>query len=621
MSLIYTVSFPKRAVQSLPRLPKTIKMYPISLWLILPILAQSQAMALTPQQIADNQIQLQQQRDAARNQALIPNPTVTIDTKAVAPTNVSATVDPNAPCFTINQIALTALDHKASQDLHNFDFALLPVTQGNNSVLGKCLGINEITNVVSQVQNRIIERGYATTRVVIGNQNLQSGTLLLTIIPGYIDQIKADTRQSNVPVYVDATGLPANFTPALPLKSGDILNIRDLETGLENLKRVPTADADFSISPSSTSQAPGHSDVLIKYAQRRKARLGIGIDDSGSKATGKYQGNITLSLDNMANLNDLLYVSYGRDLGNQINDQVTGDKGSENYALGYVLPIDRWLLDANASHYTYNQTVAGANQDYQYRGESDNLTVGSHYLAHRDANSKTWLNAGGFVKSQNNYIDDTEVDVQRRKIAGWTAGLTDERKLGDASLRTELTYQRGTGALDAIDPPERLFNEGTARTGIYKLSSSLTRPFRLTVANKSQQWVYSGSLKGQYAMDALVPSERMAIGGRYSVRGFDGERTLAGDHGVLARQDVSLYLGNQPHAIYAGVDAGYVSMKNKDQNDLLLGHSLVGAAVGIKGQIAPLHASYDVFTGYPLKQPDGFGDKHWVSGFSLNFEF
>ena len=74
MSLIYTVSFPKRAVQSLPRLPKTIKMYPISLWLILPILAQSQAVALTPQQIADNQIQLQQQRDAARNQALIPNP-------------------------------------------------------------------------------------------------------------------------------------------------------------------------------------------------------------------------------------------------------------------------------------------------------------------------------------------------------------------------------------------------------------------------------------------------------------------------------------------------------------------------------------------------------------------
>lgn len=68
-----------------------------------------------PQQIADNQIQLQQQRDAARNQALIPNPTVTIDTSRGANQRLCHGW-PQCPCFTINQIALTALDHKAYQD-------------------------------------------------------------------------------------------------------------------------------------------------------------------------------------------------------------------------------------------------------------------------------------------------------------------------------------------------------------------------------------------------------------------------------------------------------------------------------------------------------------------------
>lgn len=594
-----------------------------SLILILGMIYSAQAVAQsqTPEQLSNNQVQLQQQRDAARNEALVATPSVKIDTTSLVKADTTKATNANDPCFTINQIALTALDKKAVNDLHTFDFALLPVMHGKTSVLGNCLGINDIDKVVSQVQNQIIEKGYATTRVVVGNQNLKSGTLVLTVIPGYLDHIQADTTASRVPVYVDNTGLPANFAPALPLQPGDILNIRNLETGLENLKRVPTADADFSISPSSTSQAPGHSDVLIKYAQRRKARLGIGIDDSGSKSTGKYQGNITLSLDNVANLNDLFYVTYGRDLGNQINDQLPGDKSSENYALGYVLPLQRWVISPTLSHYTYNQTVAGANQDYTYSGESDNASVNTSYLAHRDAHSKTFLNAGGFVKSQSNYIDDTEVDVQRRKIAGWTAGITHDLSFGDNQLKTDISYQRGTGAFGALTPPESLFNEGTARTGIYKISSTLTSPFKLNLGDKPTQFVYTGTLKGQYALDALVPSERMAIGGRYTVRGFDGESTLAGDHGVLSRQDISMYLGNKPHAIYAGLDAGYVTMKNSEQNDLLMGHQLMGAAIGVKGQIKPLHASYDVFTGYPISQPEGFGDKHWASGFSLNFEF
>lgn len=608
----------------LPMIHTTPRLLSLSMTLIgLTVSYSAQAADLT--QLQNQQIQNQQQRDEALRQQNQQNPNVRIDPQTLpnspntAPTTAPST--PDTTCFPIHHIAYTALTPTALKDLHHFDFALAPATHGNTRLLGKCLGLNDINQLVSDTQNRIIERGYATTRVVVGNQNLKSGTLLLTIIPGYIDNLKADTRQSNVLVYNDNTGLPANVAPALPIKVGDLLNIRNLETGLENLKRIPTADADFSIAPSSASQAPGHSDIRIKYAQTRKLRVGVGIDDSGSKSTGKYQGNLTLSLDNPSHHNDLLYLTYGHDLGNQVNDQVKGDKGSENYALGYVLPINNWLFNTNASHYTYDQTVAGANQNYTYRGKSDNINVNASYLAHRDANSKTYLNAGSFYKAQNNYIDDTEVDVQRRKIAGWSAGISHDTRLGNQQLKTELTYQRGTGAFDALTPPESLFNEGTARTGIYKLNLNLNSPFTLNIANKPYNLTYTGNLKAQYAEDALVPSERMAIGGRYTVRGFDGERSLSGDNGVLLRQDLSLYLGDKPHAMYVGLDAGHVSMQQSAQDDLLLGHNLIGAAVGIRGAIKPLHASYDIFTGYPLKQPKGFGNKDWASGFSLNVEF
>lgn len=627
------------------------KLLPLAMMTVLAVTISQISQAADLNDLQNQRIQQQQQRDAALQQKNQTNPSVQIDPNSLSiKPNASRPTSNNPTCFVIQHIQVTSPaliknpnDKAAQADLAHFNAAIAPATHGSTSLLGKCLNLNDINQLVSDTQNRIITQGYATTRVVIGNQNLKTGNLVLTLIPGYIDQIKADTRNSlkAIPVSqkntINATNataepLPANFANALPIKAGDLLNIRNLETGLENLKRVPTAEADFSIAPSSQINQPGYSDILIHYAQKRRVRVGVGIDDSGSKATGKYQGNITLSLDNPTWHNDLLYFTYGHDL-NKLENQLKNDNNShldnhkqqdsENYNLGYSVPLNNWLFNANASHYTYNQTIAGANQDYVYSGDSDNLTLDTSYLAHRDAKSKTYLTAGSYYKNQQNYIDDTEVQVQRRKIAGWTAGLRHETSFGNNKVNAEFDYQHGTAALGAIAPPEELFNEGTNRTGIYKASLDLNSPFQLNLNGKLQQLNYHGLLKGQYAQEALVPSERFSIGGRYTVRGFDGERSLAGDNGVLLRQELSAYLGQSPHAMYLALDAGHVSMNNRQQDELLLGHDLMGAAIGLKGYIKPLQASYDVFTGYPIKQPKRFSgdDNHWASGFSVNVAF
>ena len=67
---------------------------------------------------------------------------------------------------------------------------------------------------------------------------------------------------------------------------------------LENFKRLPTAEADFQIIPAEGQDArPGESDIIIEWNQSKPVRFNLSIDDSGSKYTGKYQGNATLSLD------------------------------------------------------------------------------------------------------------------------------------------------------------------------------------------------------------------------------------------------------------------------------------------------------------------------------------
>lgn len=617
-------------------------------------------------------IQTQDARNQALLEQLVPNPKVVADTASTDTTTQiqEQPVADNAICFDIHKIGYSVLSQDDIIFADTLGFALMPEIMGSSSVLGKCMTVNDINAIATRVQNRLIEQGYVTSGIMVGDQNLTDGELRLTLIPGKIAQVVVNTADSKVPVYVKQTNraYPAILDTALTIQTGKLLNIRDLETTLLNFKRVPSADANFKIAPSHTGLNPsadnaintlgtlGFSDILIDYTQHRRLRGSLSIDDSGSKSTGKYQGVATLSLDNLANYNDLFYLSFGRDLGNQINDDKDHpsdkSKGSKNYGIGYVIPIKSSVLQLNANRYSYHQTVAGSTQDYIYGGTSRGYNAKLSHLVHRDAHSKSHVYAGGYAKSQQSDIDGTLIDVQTRKTAGYLFGMSHETTFGkqaNHSLSTDISYKRGTAAFNALPSPEELFDEGSARVGIYQLNSNLTSRYDPIIGNKPLPIIHSTTLKAQYATDSLTPDLKMAIGGRYTVRGFDGERSLSADNGILVRQDISFYpsfLNKQSannhsttinqnnirnsqasHAIYLGMDAGYITNHDKSQNELLLGQHLAGAFIGIKGHYTPntnnpyLSFNYDIFTSKAISEPAGFSNKDWVSGVSLGMSF
>lgn len=617
-------------------------------------------------------IQTQDARNQALLEQLVPNPKVVADTASTDTTTQiqEQPVADNAICFDIHKIGYSVLSQGDIVFADKLGFALMPEIMGSSSVLGKCMTVTDINAIATRVQNRLIEQGYVTSGIMVGDQNLTDGELRLTLIPGKIAQVVVNTADSKVPVYVKQTNraYPAILDTALTIQTGKLLNIRDLETTLLNFKRVPSADANFKIVPSHTGLNPsadnaintlgtlGFSDILIDYTQHRRLRGSLSIDDSGSKSTGKYQGVGTLSLDNLANYNDLFYLSFGRDLGNQINDDKDHpsdkSKGSKNYGIGYVIPIKSSVLQLNANRYSYHQTVAGSTQDYIYGGTSRGYNAKLSHLVHRDAHSKSHVYAGGYAKSQQSDIDGTLIDVQTRKTAGYLFGMSHETTFGkraNHSLSTDISYKRGTAAFNALPSPEELFDEGSARVGIYQLNSNLTSRYDPIIGNKPLPIIHSTTLKAQYATDSLTPDLKMAIGGRYTVRGFDGERSLSADNGILVRQDISFYpsfLNKQSannhsttinqnnirnsqasHAIYLGMDAGYITNHDKSQNELLLGQHLAGAFIGIKGHYTPntnnpyLSFNYDIFTSKAISEPTGFSNKDWVSGVSLGMSF
>ena len=541
-------------------------------------------------QTAPIQEQLQRERERALRQQQEQRPDVTLG--APPRPAASATVFPEneQPCKKIDTITLEG------DAADRFMFALDSVT-GADGALGHCLGSKGVNAVLTRVQGAVIARGYTTTRILAMPQDLATGRLALTVVAGRVRTIRFAPG-------ADPRGTAAN---ALPVSAGDILNLRDIEQGLENFKRVPTAEADIQITPAEGEGAqPGQSDLVIQYRQAFPFRLSATMDDGGSRATGKYQAGLTLAYDNWWTLNDLFYVNASRSLGRY------GDQGSSATTVHYSLPWGYWLLAATTSASKYHQTVAGAFEKFVYSGRSENTELKLSRLVYRDSVRKTTVHLKGLLRTAVNAIDDTEIGPQQRRTTAWETGVNHREFIGNATFDATLAYRRALDRQGAEPASEFDLPQIATRYGLWLADATVNIPFAVgSVALR-----YAATARAQWNRGRLPPQDQFSIGTRYTVRGFDGDLTLQAERGWFVRNELSTALGQGGHEFYAGVDTGQVAGPSAQW---LTGRRLTGAAIGLRGALYKM--SYDAFLATPLARPDRFATARVSGGLSLSWAF
>lgn len=546
------------------------------------------------QSLADTHSQqsiLQKQREeAAQNQQLANEPDVRLPRIAVPKSEFPGN---ESPCFPIRVIRLEGKEADAFQWL----------LTAAGKIQGRCLGTEGINVVLTRIQNALVGAGYVTSRVVAAPQDLRTGVLSLVLIPGRIKSIRfagpADQQTGTV------SPMPFMFN-ALPSRAGNLLQLRDIEQGLENYKRVPTVEADIQIIP---GEQPGESDLQIAWRQTRAWRLNLALDDGGSRSTGRYQGNLTVSVDNPLGLSDLFYASISNDLG---GNGRTGPRGTRGHALHYSLPFGYSLLTISANDSDYRQSVAGAFQNYVYSGSSRNFDIRLARIVYRDAARKIGLSLRGYQRISNNFIDDTEVLVQRRRMGGFELGVNLKEFIGNATVTGNFAMKRGTGVFGTLAAPEEAFGEGTARPRLINADASLSLPFAMAGA----RFDYQGSWRAQWNRSPLIPQDRFAIGGRYTVRGFDGESSLSAERGWLLRNDVNWSPAGLSVQPYLGVDYAEVAGPSSVR---LAGKHLAGAVLGLRGQWSVVQ--FDLFAGAPISKPDRLQTAAVAAGFNLSVQY
>ena len=538
----------------------------------------------------------QQERERALREQQEQRPDVRLEQPRA--TGVERLSDEESPCFPIHSIVFEG-DGAAT-----FAWALKAANPAEDPALGRCLGTQGVNVVMKRVQNAIVAKGYVTTRVLAAPQDLTTRTLSLTLVPGRVRAVR----------FADGTNSRATWWNAVPAKPGDLLNLRDVEQALENFQRIATVAADIQIVPAEGEGAQmGESDLVISWQQRSSFRLGVTLDDSGSQATGKLQAGATLSLDDWWMWNDLFYVNVGHDVFN-------GEGlGTKSWTAHYDVPINYWSFGATASGYDYRQDVAGPFETYTYAGASENAELRAARMLFRNAHIKFGAYGAGWIRESKNFIDDTEIEVQRRRMAGWALGLTWKQFIGAAVLDADVGYKRGTGAFGALESPEERFHavdptaplEGTSHPEIITASAQLNVPFKIG----DQQLRYTGAWRAQWNRTPLVPQDRFAIGGRYSVRGYDGELSLAGEHGWTLQNTFALSLGGGQE-LYLGLDYGHVGGPSTQWQ---VGDYLAGGVIGLRGGFG--RGYWDLFVGAPISRPDDFMTAYTTTGFSLGWQY
>ncbi|PYC44416.1 ShlB family hemolysin secretion/activation protein [Pseudomonas soli] len=496
----------------------------------------------------------------------------------------------DARCFDIHTIELKGADSLSAADR---DSLLKPF-------IDQCLGVTQLNALLKAITDHYLGRGLVTSRAYLPQQDLSSGHLQVLVVEGRLEGLRPDP----------ASGLSEReLAMVFPGEVEQRLNLREVEQMVDQLNRLPSNKAQMELTP---GKAVGGSEVLVRNTQQKPWRASLSRNNEGQRSTGEQMLNLGLEWDSPLGLADQLMLRGGHDV---VSDHT---QGSKNGVLYYNLPWGWWNFTYSYSESEYRSLAQANGFAFKQTGDSQNHQLRAERVVHRDATSKTSLNAGVAHLRTNNYIEDSRLEGSSNRLSEAQFGINHGRRLGNAFVNIDLGTQQGTGAFDAQDNAHPRPGQPVARYRKYSATVSYVQGFELF----GERLSFTSLATGQRSEDVLFSPQRISLGGLSSVRGLK-DQSLSGDSGGYWRNDlrwtrpVSWPL-LQPLVAEYGLGLGYDLgvIRNDRYNGQYHGrassHSLELFA---RGQ----HMAASVTFAHSLERPDVLTEKERPVYFRLDF--
>ena len=414
--------------------------------------------------------------------------------------------------------------------------------------LNRDLGSTDITNLVTDLTNRLIAKGYITSVATISeNNDLSTKTLNLKIVPGKIEKIVLNEDKG-------FDNLKKAFL--VSTKEGKVLNIRDLDTTTENFNYLEANNMTMEIIP---SEIPNHSIVKLKNEMKEKFTVSALINNYGEdRQNAIWRGGVSINIDSPLGIGDRVYFSYMTvhkkkpdrswkrtteslkpgeiaPIGPKGYDPKKGDvlpykRDLDLYNFRYTLKFNSYTLSLGSSRTENTSSFYTANTVYDMETMSNTFSANLDKVLLRDQKNKLTFGIGLKRKHNQSYIE--EALLSDRILTIGDISLNGTTTFYGGLLGASLGYERGMRALSAERDKNKGIRSPKAEFMKYTLNTNYYKPL-------TQKLVYRFNTTLTYSNDVLYGSEKHSIGGVGSVGGFHRTGNIQGDKAIEIENELS----------------------------------------------------------------------------------
>ena len=449
----------------------------------------------------------------------------------------------------------------------------------------KKLGSTDISNILVELTNRLIEKGYVTSTASLSeNNNLNSETLNLKIISGKIEKIILNEDDS-------LDKLKKYFL--VSTKEEKVLNVRDLDTTTENFNYLEANNMTMEIIP---SDKENYSIVKLKNEMKDKFTISLLTNNYGEdNQNGIWRGGTSINIDSPLGIGDRVYFSY-MTVHKKKADR-SWKRTTESLKPGEILPIGpkgydpakdtlpyKRELDLYNFRYTmkfrdYTLSLGSSRSEnissfytpttiYDMETMSSSFSVNLDKILWRNQKSKLSLGVGLKRKHNKSYIEDTLLSDRILTIGDISLNGTTVFYGGIFGIT--LDYERGLRALGASNTPKAEFKK-------YSLNLNYYKPI-------TKKLVYRFNTLTSHSKDVLYASEKQSIGGVGSVPGYHRRGNIMGDRAIEIENELSYKIidSEKIGRLSPYISYSYGAVRN-NKNPSVYGKGYVsGASIGLR---------------------------------------
>ena len=449
----------------------------------------------------------------------------------------------------------------------------------------KKLGSTDISNILVELTNRLIEKGYVTSTASLSeNNNLNSETLNLKIISGKIEKIILNEDDS-------LDKLKKYFL--VSTKEEKVLNVRDLDTTTENFNYLEANNMTMEIIP---SDKENYSIIKLKNEMKDKFTISLLTNNYGEdNQNGIWRGGTSINIDSPLGIGDRVYFSY-MTVHRKKADR-SWKRTTESLKPGEILPIGpkgydpakdtlpyKRELDLYNFRYTmkfrdYTLSLGSSRSEnissfytpttiYDMETMSSSFSVNLDKILWRNQKSKLSLGVGLKRKHNKSYIEDTLLSDRILTIGDISLNGTTVFYGGIFGIT--LDYERGLRALGASNTPKAEFKK-------YSLNLNYYKPL-------TKKLVYRFNTLTSHSKDVLYASEKQSIGGVGSVPGYHRRGNIMGDRAIEIENELSYKIidSEKIGRLSPYISYSYGAVRN-NKNPSVYGKGYVsGASIGLR---------------------------------------